>query len=109
MKLLLDENLPIKLKYRFTEKGLMAFTVKDMNWLGRQNGELLQLMIKEGFDVFITVDNNLSFQQNFKDYPIQVIVLISPDNTYQTLLTFLDKIIISLNRRWIGGEVILFE
>ena len=87
MKLLLDENLPIKLKY----------------------GELLQLMIKEGFDVFITVDNNLSFQQNFKDYPIQVIVLISPDNTYQTLLTFLDKIIISLNRRWIGGEVILFE
>jgi hypothetical protein len=36
-------NLPVKLKYRFIEKGFDTCTVKDMNWLGSKNGELLQL------------------------------------------------------------------
>ena len=107
MKLLLDENLPVKLKYRFIEKGFSAFTVKDMNWWGKQNGELLRLFIEEEFEVLITIDNNLSFQQNFKDYPIQVLVIIAPDNTYPTLLTLLEKIISSLNRKWLGAEVII--
>jgi len=35
MKLLLDENLPVKLKYRFIDKGFDAYTVRDMNWLGK--------------------------------------------------------------------------
>ena len=107
MKLLLDENLPVKLKYRFIEKGFSAFTVKDMNWLGKQNGELLQLFIKEGFDVFITTDNNLSFQQNFRDYPVQVLVIIAPDNTYSTLFNLLNQIFDSLKRKWVGAEMIL--
>lgn len=106
MKLLLDENLPVKLKYRFTEKGFSAFTVKDMNWLGKHNGELLQFFIKEGFEVFITTDNNLSFQQNFKDYPIQVLVIIAPDNTYPTLYKLLGQIIHCLKRKWVGAEII---
>ena len=107
MKLLLDENLPVKLKYRFIEKGFSAFTVKDMNWLGKQNGELLQLFINEGFNVFITTDNNLSFQQNFKDYPVQALMIIAPDNTYPTLFDLLDQIIHSLKRKWVGPEIIL--
>ena len=42
MKLLLDENLQVKLKYRFEENGFETFTVKDMNWLGKQNGIIEQ-------------------------------------------------------------------
>jgi predicted nuclease of predicted toxin-antitoxin system len=42
MKLLLDENLPVKLKYRFIDKGFDAYTVRDMNWLGKENGELFK-------------------------------------------------------------------
>ena len=68
MKLLLDENLPVKLKHRFIESGINAFTVKDMDWLGKQNGVLLQEMLLNNFDVFVTIDNNLSFQQNFNNY-----------------------------------------
>lgn len=60
MKLLLDENLPVKLKYRFIEKGLQAYTLKDLQWLGKKNGELLQLMLLNDFTTFITIDNNLS-------------------------------------------------
>jgi len=45
MKVLIDEQLPTKLKYRFTEPDFEVFTVRDIGWLGKKNGELLQLMI----------------------------------------------------------------
>ena len=69
MKLLLDKNLPVKLKYRFIDNRIDAHTVKDMKWLGKDNGELLNLMLQNNFTTFLTIDNNLSFQQNFKNYP----------------------------------------
>lgn len=71
MKLLLDENLPAKLKFRFRDKGLDTYNLKDMQWPGKGNGELLQLMIEHHFTTFVTIDNNISFQQNFINYPLQ--------------------------------------
>jgi predicted nuclease of predicted toxin-antitoxin system len=102
MKLLLDENLPVKLKYRFIEKGFDTYTVKDMNWLGSKNGELLQLMLTNNFSTFITIDNNLNFQQNFSNYPIQVAVLIAKDNTYDTVMEIFDEIVHQLNTNYSG-------
>ncbi len=67
MKLLLDENIPVKLKYRFIETGIDAFTIRDMKWLGKENGFLLKEMISKKFTAFITIDNNLSFQNNFSE------------------------------------------
>ena len=92
MKLLLDENLPEKLKYRSIDKKIEAYTVRDMNWLGKENGELLKLMLQNSFTSFLTIDNNLSFQQNFKNYPVQVFVIISPDNAYQTIMEIFERI-----------------
>ena len=83
MKLLLDENLPKKLKLDFAEHEI--YTVSDKKWNSKQNGELLQLMLDESFDVLFTFDKNLQFQQNFQKYPIAVIVLNAPDNAYITL------------------------
>jgi predicted nuclease of predicted toxin-antitoxin system len=57
MKLLLDENLPVKLKYRFLENGIDAFTTRDMNWLGKENGNLLKEMLSNNFTAFITYYN----------------------------------------------------
>jgi predicted nuclease of predicted toxin-antitoxin system len=74
MKLLLDENLPVKLKYRFLEKGIDASTVADKKWNSKQNGELLELLISEKFTHLVTFDSNLSFQQNFIKYPIPVML-----------------------------------
>jgi len=45
-----------------------------------KNGELLALAEKE-FDVFITVDRNLSFQQNLSNFGIAVLVLRAPNRT----------------------------
>ena len=107
MKLLLDENLPVKLKYRFIENGLEVYTAKDMQWLGKENGELLNLLIENNFTGLITIDNNLSFQNNFVDYPIAVIVLVAHDNTYGTIMEFFDKIISEIKEKFIGPKTIM--
>ncbi len=107
MKLLLDENLPVKLKYRFADRGFEVSTTKDMRWLGKQNGELLQLMLQYNFTTLITIDNNLPYQQNFKNSPIQVISLVSFDNTYATIMEFFDKIIATLNEDFIGLKTVI--
>ena len=83
MKLLLDENLPKKLKLDFPEHEI--YTVSDKKWNSKKNGELLKLMLEEGFDALFTFDKNLQFQQNFEKYPIAVVVLNAVDNAYVTL------------------------
>jgi hypothetical protein len=54
-------------------------TARQMGWSTIKNGELLALAAKD-FDVFITVDRNLSFQQNLPAFTIAVIVLCAPSN-----------------------------
>ena len=58
MKILLDENIPTKVKLDFGENFIVK-SVKDMRWLGKKNGELLGLTTLNGFDFFITLDKNL--------------------------------------------------
>ncbi len=48
MKLLLDENLPKKLKNNFSEHEI--FTVRDKGWQSKKNGELLELILAENFE-----------------------------------------------------------
>jgi len=90
MKLLLDENLPKKLKLDFTEHEI--YIVFDKRWNSKKNGELLELMLSEGFDALFTFDKNLQYQQNFEKYSIAVIVLIAADNTYITLKELVPQI-----------------
>jgi len=105
MKLLLDENLPVKLKYRFLENSIEVLTARDMDWLGKENGELLNLMIENNFTAFITVDNNLSFQNNFADYPIAV----AHDNTYDTIMEIFDKIILCIKENDKGLKIVIHQ
>jgi hypothetical protein len=80
MKLLLDENLPKKLKSDFAEYEI--YTVSDKGWNGIKNGRLLTLMLAEGFDTLLTFDKNLQHQQNFQKFSITVFVLSAPINSY---------------------------
>lgn len=90
MKLLLDENLPKRLKQDLQDTEV--FTVHDKGWQGKSNGELIKLMIADHFDALMTFDRNLRHQQNFRKFPVSVIVLNAQDNTYQTLKEFIPKI-----------------
>lgn len=83
MRLLLDENLPKKLKLDFPEHEI--FTVRDMSWNGIKNGKLLELMTADGFHALLTFDKNLQYQQNFQKYTLTVFVLNAPTNTYAVL------------------------
>lgn len=83
-KVLLDENLPIKLKYRLQNE-CEIFTVKDKGWNALENGDLITEMQKENFDYLITSDKNLQYQQNIEKYSINFIVLNIPDNNYETI------------------------
>jgi predicted nuclease of predicted toxin-antitoxin system len=87
MKLLLDENLPKKLKYRFSYN-FSVQTVSDLGWQGKQNGELLSSMIQEQLQVLITSDKNLRFQQNLENLNICVVILMTKDNRYETVKDF---------------------
>ena len=83
MRLLLDECVPRKFKDALPEHDVR--TAREMGWSGKQNGELLTLMGEHHFEAFITVDQNVEFQQNVKAAGIAVIVLVAPTNRLKEL------------------------
>jgi predicted nuclease of predicted toxin-antitoxin system len=93
MKILIDECLPRKLKHELP--GHEAHTVPEMGWASKKNGELLALMAGK-FDVFLTVDNNLQYQQNTSVTKIAFIVLVACNNTYEILKPLMSSVINTL-------------
>jgi predicted nuclease of predicted toxin-antitoxin system len=104
MKILLDENLPTKLRFDFGKEN-EVYTVRAMKWNGKKNGELLELMTSNGFHVFITMDKNLYFQQNVEKFPITVFVLSAENNKHQTIQPFVYKVEQLLKRKLQRGVV----
>jgi predicted nuclease of predicted toxin-antitoxin system len=90
MRLLLDENLPKRLKQDLKEHEV--FTASDKGWTGISNGKLLQFLIENEFDALLTFDKNLQYQQNFSKYTIAVLVINAPDNSYLTLKALVQKL-----------------
>ncbi|MDB5221638.1 MAG: hypothetical protein JWN83_305 [Chitinophagaceae bacterium] len=90
-KVLLDENLPVKLKYRLQDI-CEIYTVTDKGWNALENGELINAMQKDGFDYLLTSDKNLQYQQNLEKYSTGFIILNVVDNNYETILQLVDKI-----------------
>lgn len=72
MKILLDESVPHLLKRRLPH--LDISTVQEMGWAGVRNGELLR-QAEEHFDIFVTADQNLRFQQNLSGQKLAILVL----------------------------------
>ncbi len=90
MKVLLDENLPKKLKFDLSE--FEVYTVREKGWNGKENGELLKLLSSEDFKVLLTFDQNIMYQQNITKFKVTVFVLKAIDNTYITLKELVPKI-----------------
>jgi hypothetical protein len=90
VKLLLDECIDRRFSRDLVRHEVK--TVPQMGWAGIKNGELLTLAEKE-FDVFITVDRNLSFQQNLPRFNIAVLVLHATSNRLADLRPFAPKIL----------------
>ena len=57
-----------------------------MGWSGKKNGELLALMSGDGFEILLTVDQNLRHQQNLAAAGVAVIVMVAASNRLSDLL-----------------------
>ena len=106
MKLLLDECIDRRLAREFSEQKIK--TVSQMGWSGTKNGRLLALAEKE-FDVFITVDRNLSFEQNLSKLDIAVVVLKAYSNRLSNLKPLVPKIIEILPNLNKGQAIVIEE
>lgn len=82
MRVLLDESLPRRLA-RFVTEGVVE-TVYDRGWAGLKNGALLK-RAEEDFDVFLTADQNLRYEQNLTGFSIKVVVLAGRSNRLEDL------------------------
>jgi hypothetical protein len=92
--LLIDECLDRRLARDIV--GHDVSTVQQMGWAGIQNGELLRRAAAAAFDVFVTGDRNLSFQQNLAELPLAVVVLKAPSNRLADLKPLVPKLLAAL-------------
>ena len=90
MRILLDESLPRKLAQELP--GHEVQTVQRRGWTGLKNGELLRVASAE-YEVLITGDQNISYQQNLAKLPMAVVVLIALNNRIESLLPLVPKLL----------------
>ena len=95
MRLLLDECVPRRLRRDFA--GHIVSTVEEAGFKGLKNGQLLSAAAGS-FDVLVTVDKNIPYQQNLHTFNISILILIAASNRYQDLKTLAPKALDSLKR-----------
>ena len=93
MRILLDKCVPRGLRRLLP--GHEIKTVPEMGWSGIKNGRLLTLA-QEAFDVFLTVDQNLSCQQNLARFRVAVMVVPARSNDINDLRPFVPAILAAL-------------
>jgi predicted nuclease of predicted toxin-antitoxin system len=79
MRVLIDECAPSALKRFLEQPDHDCRTVQEMGWSGKQNGDLLELA-ESRFDVLITLDTNLRYQQNLTQRKIAIVMIRAHSN-----------------------------
>jgi len=87
MKILLDECVTKRLKKHLEE--FEVSTVRELGLSGIKNGKLMDFCTQHGFDILLTIDKNLMYQQNLEKYPVTIVVLNCSTSKIEELITFL--------------------
>ena len=87
MKILLDECVTKRLKEYLEE--FEVSTVRELELSGIKNGKLMAYCVENNFDILLTIDKNLMFQQNLDKYPITIAVLNCFTSKIEELIMFL--------------------
>ena len=103
MRVLLDEQLPRHLARDLT--GHQVRTVQQEGWAGLKNGVLLQRAEESGFEVFVTADRNLEFQQVLARTRLGVVVLVARSIVIEDLRPLVPATLAAIGRVR-PGEVI---
>ena len=104
MRIFLDECVDWRLSRDLI--GHQVLTARQMGWASIENGELLTLASQQS-DVFITVDRNLSFQQNLAGVSIAVVVLRSPTNRLADLRRLVPELLKAIASARPGSPTII--
>lgn len=106
MRIFIDECVPRRFARELSEYDVS--TPQQLGWLGKKNGELLKLLVEQRFDVFITIDQNLQYQQNLKETSVAVLVLSSRSNRYDDLKLLASSVHARL-RSFVAGEIYIIS
>ena len=96
MKLLLDESVPRRLASLFPGS-FDVYTVQQMGWAGCGNGDLLSLAARLEFDALVTVDQGIEHEQNVRDLPVPVVIMIAARNRLQELQPLVPGVVAALS------------
>lgn len=91
MRILLDECLPARLRRELA--GHDAQTVQSLGWAGTKNGALLQQAAEAGFEVFLTADRNLEYQQPTATLPLAIVALRARSNDITDLRPLMPAVV----------------
>lgn len=94
MQLLFDECTPKRLTNYFPGHHIQTVTEAGLN--GSKNGQLLRAAVEMGFDVLVTVDQRLRFQQNLSQFNLAVIILVAKPCRYRQLKILVPKVLKAL-------------
>lgn len=95
MKILIDECAPKDLRYSFAAAGHNCATVQEAGWSGKKNGELMTLA-EGNFDVLLTLDKNIRFQQNLSGRKIAVLIIGAKSNDIDDILPHVSEALTAL-------------
>jgi len=101
MRVLLDENLPQKLRLHLGQHEVM--TTAYRGWAGWSNGQLVSAADEAGFDVLITADQGLNYQQNLVGRKLALLVLSTNKNSL--VLAGVAKILAAIDAIQPGGFI----
>ncbi|MBQ10039.1 MAG: hypothetical protein CMJ45_00615 [Planctomyces sp.] len=99
MRVLLDENLPISLAAELV--GHQVTTVSGQGWQGIKNGELLR-RAQGTFEVMVTMDRNLEFQQTLSSLNLCIVLALATSNRMADLRPIVPAILQAIETAWPG-------
>jgi hypothetical protein len=73
MKILFDQGTPAPLRHALA--GHIVITAFEQGWSNLENGDLIREAEAAGFQVLITTDQNIRYQQNLRDRTLAILVL----------------------------------
>lgn len=94
--MLLDENMPARMGNLFREHGITVATIADEEWLGMEDEELLITMVQKGYNLLLTLDKQICFEQGglLTQLPqLDIFILRAGKNTFEFLSELVPRII----------------
>ena len=96
MWILLDESVTRKLRQHLRPRNHVILTTSNVGWNGVRNGRLLALA-KDKFDVLITSDQKIPFQQRITNSDVAVVILVAKTNDIKDYLPLVPKVLETLD------------